>query len=69
MSLWTACLFLVAVVVLIAGIRESAPPDFFYKVAIGFAVLMLILRQVGKRMKSNGPRSAQPDPKSTLKLS
>jgi hypothetical protein len=69
MSLWTAGLFLVAVVILIAGIRESAPPEFFYKAAIGFAVLMLVIRQVSKRMKTNGPRSARPDPKSTLKLS
>jgi uncharacterized protein YhaN len=69
MSLWTAGLFLVAVVIFIAGIRESAPPDFFYKAAIAMAVLMLVIRQVSKRMKSSGPRSARPDPKSTLKLS
>jgi len=55
--------------ILITGIRESAPPEFFYKAAIGFAVLMLVIRQVSKRMKSNVPRSARPDPKSTLKLS
>jgi hypothetical protein len=69
MSLWTAGLFLVVVVVFIAGLRESAPPEFFYKAAIGFAVLMLLIRQVSKRIKSGGPRSARPDPKSTLKLS
>jgi Na+-translocating ferredoxin:NAD+ oxidoreductase RnfA subunit len=69
MSLWTAGLFLVMVVILITGIRESAPPEFFYKAAIGFAVVMLLLRQITKRMKANGPRSARPDPQSTLKLS
>ncbi len=69
MSLWTAGLFLVVVVILIAGIRQSAPPEFFYKTAIAFAVLMLLIRQIAKRMKTAIPRSARPDPKSTLKLS
>jgi hypothetical protein len=69
MSVWTAGLALVIVGLLIIGFHESAPPDFFYKVAIAFAVLLLLIRQVGRRLKKNVPRSARPDPKSTLKLS
>jgi hypothetical protein len=69
MSVWTACLALVVVALLIIGFKESAPPDYFYKGAIAVAVLMLLLRQVARRLKTNGPRAARPDPKSTLKLS
>jgi len=69
MSIWTAGLALVVVAILIVGFRESAPPEYFYKGAIGVAVLMLLLRQVARRLKTNGPRAARPDPKSTLKLS
>ncbi len=69
MSIWTAGLALVVVGVLIVGFRESAPPEFFYKGAIVVAVLMLLLRQISRRLKKDGPRAARPDPKSTLKLS
>jgi hypothetical protein len=69
MSVWTAGLALVVVALLIVGFRESAPPEYFYKGAAAIAVLMLLLRQVSRRLKTNGPRAARPDPKSTLKLS
>jgi hypothetical protein len=69
MSIWSAGLALVVVAMLIIGFREGAPPDYFYKGAIAVAVLMLLLRQIARRLKTNGPRSARPDPKSTLKLS
>jgi hypothetical protein len=69
MSVWSAGLALIVVALLIVGFRESAQPEYFYKGAIAVAVLMLLLRQVGRRLKTNGPRAARPDPKSTLKLS
>jgi hypothetical protein len=69
MSIWTAGLALVIVALIILGLRGEAKPDYFYKGALGVAVVLLILRQVARRLKSNGPRAAQPDPKSTLKLS
>jgi hypothetical protein len=70
MSIWTAGLALVIVALIILGLRGSATPEFFYKGAIGVAVLLLLFRQIARRLKSaDGPRSARPDPKSTLKLS
>jgi hypothetical protein len=69
MSLWSAGLALLVIALLIVGFRESAPPEYFYKGAAVIAVLMLLLRQVSRRLKTNGPRAARPDPKSTLKLS
>jgi hypothetical protein len=64
----TAGLALIVVVLLIVGIRNSAPPRFFTEAAIGVAVLLLILRQVARRMKGRTPRAAEPDPKSRLNL-
>jgi uncharacterized membrane protein YbjE (DUF340 family) len=69
MTIWTAVIALVVVVALIAGLSGSASSNFFSKGAIGVAVFLLILRQIGRRLRARGaPRAAQPDPKSTLKL-
>ncbi len=64
----TAGLALIVIVLLIVGLRNSAPPRFFTETAIGVAVLLLILRQVARRMKGRTPRAAEPDPKSRLNL-
>jgi hypothetical protein len=69
MSIWTAALALVVIALIILGLRGSATPEFFYKGALVVAVVLLVLRQIARRFKSNGPRAARPDPKSTLKLS
>lgn len=69
MSVWTAGLALIVVALLILGLRGSADPGYFYKAALGVAAVLLILRQVARRLKRNGPRASRPDPKSTLKLS
>jgi hypothetical protein len=37
--------------------------------AIVLAILLLVFRQLSRRLKTKGPRAAQPDPKSTIKLS
>ncbi len=68
LMIWTAGLALVIVVVLILGLSSSAPRGFFSKAAIAAAVLLLILRQLNRRLRGRGPRAAQPDPQSTLKL-
>jgi len=67
--LWTAGIALVVVILLILGLSSSASPRFFSRAAIGVAILLLLVRQVGRRLRTKGPRAAQPDPKSTLKLS
>ncbi len=68
MMIWTAGIALVVVVLLILGLSSSAPPRFFSRTAIGVAILLLILRQIARRLKGKGPRAAQPDPRSKLKL-
>jgi FtsH-binding integral membrane protein len=68
MTMGTAGLALVVVVLLIVGLSSSAPPRFFTQAAIGVAVLLLILRQVSRRLKHRAPRAAEPDPKSKLNL-
>ena len=68
LTMWTAGLALVLVVLAILGLRSSASPRFFSRVAIVVAVLLLILRQVARRLKDKSPRSAQPDPQSRLNL-
>ncbi len=69
MMIGTAGLALVVVVLLIVGLSMSAPAGFFSKAAIGVAVLLLILRQVSRRLRHRAPRAAEPDPKSKLDLS
>ncbi|MBV9295819.1 MAG: hypothetical protein JO145_09615 [Acidobacteriaceae bacterium] len=68
MMLWTAGLGLIVVVLTIVGLNNSAPRGYFSKTAIGLAVLLLLLRQMTRRLKGRSPRAAQPDPKSQLKL-
>ena len=68
LTMSTAGLGLIVVVLLIMGLRTSAPPRFFTEAAVGAAVVLLILRQVARRMKGRTPRAAEPDPKSRLNL-
>lgn len=69
MSVWTAGLSLIVVALVILGFRSSAPPEYFYKGAVAVAAILLVLRQISRRLKTNVPRSARPDPKSKLRLS
>jgi TRAP-type C4-dicarboxylate transport system permease large subunit len=68
MNLWTAGLALLVVIFIIVGLNSGASSNFFKMGAVVVAVLLLILRQVSRRLRINAPRAAQPDPKSTLKL-
>jgi hypothetical protein len=68
MLMGSAGIALVIVVLLIVGLRSSAPSGFYSRAAIGIAVVLLIFRQVNRRLRHRTPRAAQPDPKSTLKL-
>ena len=68
MMMWTAGAALIVVVVLILGLSGSASPQFWSRAGIGLAILMLVFRQVARRMKAKRPRSAMPDPRSKLNL-
>lgn len=63
----TIGLVLIAIALVILGMSSSQSLAFYQKIAIGIIVLLLILRQIGRRMKrkSKGPA---PDEKSQLKL-
>ena len=68
LSVWTAGLALLAVVLVILALSSSAAPRLGPTAAIVLAVLLLVFRQLSRRLKGKGSRAAQPDPKSTLKL-
>lgn len=66
--LWTAGAALIVVVFAILGFSTGAPREFWYRGAIVVAILLLILRQVSRRIRVRNPKSAQPDPRSRLNL-
>lgn len=68
LTIGTAGIALLVVVFLIFGLNSSAPPRYFSGVAVVGAIVLLVLRQLSRRMKGKAPRSAQPDPKSALNL-
>lgn len=68
MMLWTAGAALIVIVFAILGFATSAPREFWYRGAIIVAILLLILRQISRRVRVRNPRSAQPDPLSRIKL-
>lgn len=64
----TAGIALLVVVLMIVGVNNGAPSAFFTRAAIGVAVLLLVLRQVSRRLKGRTPKAAEPDPQSRLNL-
>ena len=68
LSVWTAGLALLAVVLVILALSSSAAPRLGPAAAIVLAVLLLIFRQLSRRLKTKGSKAAQPDPKSIIKL-
>jgi cobalamin synthase len=69
MPLWTGGVALLVVLLLMVGFHYSLMQTNFFKIAaVTLAILLLILRQLMRRLRGKAPRAAQPDPKSTLKL-
>jgi hypothetical protein len=54
--------------VALLGYSGGAPRSFWTRAAIGIAILMLVLRQVTRRLKSNRARPVKPDEQSMLHL-
>ena len=50
------------------GYSGGAPQSFWTRAAIGLAILMLILRQVTRKLKSGRARAVKPDEQSMLHL-
>lgn len=68
MTMGTAAVALLTVILLIIGVNSSAPQSFFKIAAVVLAVLLLILRQLSRRSRGKVPRAAQPDPQSKIDL-
>ena len=68
MMIWTAGAALIVVVIAIIGLSASAPSTFWSRAAIVLAVLLLVLRQLTRRLRSRTSHAAQPDPQSRLNL-
>jgi hypothetical protein len=66
--IWTAGAALIVVAIAILGVSSSASPRFFSKSAIAVAILLLVLRQVSRRLRNKKSRAAEPDPQSRLNL-
>ena len=50
------------------GVIFAAPQRFWWTTIVFLAVVLLVLRQVMRRLSSNGRKLARPDPESILKL-
>jgi L-asparagine transporter-like permease len=68
MMMWTACAALIVVVVMILGLSGSASPQFWSRAGICLAILLLVFRQIARRLKAKKPKAAMPDPRSRLNL-
>jgi hypothetical protein len=67
LMLWTSAIALVVVILLIFALSGSTS-RFYSRGAIAAAVVLLLIRLVGRVLKVRSARAAQPDPQSTLKL-
>lgn len=67
LMIWTSGVALVVVVLLIIALSGSSS-RFYSRGAIGAAVVLLLLRLIGRIVKVKSTRAAQPDPESTLRL-
>ena len=68
MMMWTAGAALIVVVVIILGLSGSASPHYWSRAGIGLAILLLVFRQISRRMKGKRPKASMPDPRSKLNL-
>jgi hypothetical protein len=68
MLLWSAGGILLVGILALLGYSSGAPQRFWTWAGIGVAVLLLVIRQVGRRLKSGGSRAAKPDERSMLHL-
>jgi hypothetical protein len=60
-------LALIGILILMTRLNGEGS-TLYPKVLIGFAVAVLLLRQLRRRSDGNGPKAAEPDPLSRLNL-
>lgn len=68
MLLWSIGGILLIAILALLGYSSGASQGFWKGAAIVIAVLLLILRQVGRRLRSNTAKAVKPDEKSMLHL-
>lgn len=68
MLLWSALGILLVAALAILGYSSAAPQRFWTWGGIVVAVLLLVIRQVGRRLKAGKARAAKPDEASMLHL-
>lgn len=59
---------LLVVVLMILGLSYAAPSNYYSRIAIGAAVVLLVLRQVTRRRRGARSKAAEPDPQSRIDL-
>ncbi len=59
---------LVAGALAVLGLSGGAPQTFWTRAAIGVAILLLLLRQVGRRLRTSRTGASKPDEQSMLHL-
>ena len=65
--LWTSAIALFVVILLIVALNGSTS-RFYSRGVVAAAVLLLLVRLLGRLVKVRSARAAQPDPESSLKL-
>ena len=68
LSLMSVGATLIVVILLITGLRYAAPSNYYSRIAIGAAVVLLVLRQLTRRRNGRRSKAAEPDPRSRLDL-
>lgn len=68
MLLWSAGGILLVGVLALLGYSSGAPQHFWTWAGIAVAVLLLVLRHLGRRLKTGKSRAAKPDEQSMLHL-
>jgi hypothetical protein len=68
MLLWSTGGILLVAVLALLGFSSGANQEFWKGAAIIVAVFLLIVRQVGRRIKINRSKAAKPDDQSMLHL-
>jgi amino acid transporter len=66
--MWSAGGILLVGALAILGISGGAPQSFWTRAAIVVAILLLVLRQVGRRLKKGRSGAVKPDEQSMLHL-
>jgi hypothetical protein len=66
--MWSAGGLLVVAALALLGYSSGAPRNFWSRSAVVVAILLLVVRQLGRRLKSNRKNVVKPDEQSMLHL-